>query len=219
MIATLTSWKEQNYGDNQPLTQGRAQKYPHGGLSTEFLKIQTIPLRVCNFPLRKTWVAVKGGNVKSAQTVRLKVKTPKWCGCSRLSTSGLTGFSPHIPTGKCHLGSALPPLTPIRPLAAETRVPDKRMEATVHHWRPADRRVDRSTGPQLPVSISPLRLCSPVWAECQADALHPCLLRQHCGLQARRIYFSSPPSFFLCSNKSHYGAPKKKKKIVCQDWI
>ena len=54
MIATLTSWKEQNYGDNQLLTQGKAQKYPHSGLSTEFLKIQTIPLRVCNFPLRKT---------------------------------------------------------------------------------------------------------------------------------------------------------------------
>ena len=54
MIATLTSWKEQNYGDNQPLTQGKVQKYPHSGLSTEFLKIQIIPLRVCNFPLRKT---------------------------------------------------------------------------------------------------------------------------------------------------------------------
>lgn len=197
MTATLTSWKEQNYGDNQPLIEGRAQKYPHSGLSTEFLKIQTIPLRVCNFPLRKTWVAAKGGNVKSAQTVRLKVKTPKWCGCSLLSTSGLTSFSPHIPTGKCHLGSALPPLTPMRPLAAETRVPDKRVEATLHHWRPADRRVDCSTGPQLPVSISPLRLCSAVWAERQADALHPCFLRQHCGLQARRIYFSYPHPFIL----------------------
>ena len=160
MIATLTSWKEQNYGDNQLLTQGKAQKYPHSGLSTEFLKIQTIPLRVCNFPLRKTWVTAKGGNVKSAQTLRLKVKTPKWCGCSRLSTSGLISFSPHIPTGKCQLSSALPPQTPRRPLAAETRVPDKRVEATLHYWRPADQGVDCSTGPQLPVSISPLRLCS-----------------------------------------------------------
>ena len=161
-------------------------------------------------------MTAKGGNVKSAQTTRLKVKTSKWCGCSRLSTSVLASFSPYVPKENVS-GSVLPPQTPGRPLAAETRVPDRRVEASLHPWRPADRGVDCSTGPQLPVSISPL-LCSPVWAKCQADALRPCLLRQHCGLQPRRIYFSPPPlhSFPAVINPTMEPQKKKKKKLFAR---
>ena len=107
------------------------------GLSTEFLMIETTPLTVCNFPLRKTLVTAKGRNVKSAQTTRLKILTPNWYGCSRLSTSGLTSLS-HLPTGKCQLSPALPPQTPGRPPVAETCVPDGRADVTVRRLGPAE---------------------------------------------------------------------------------
>ena len=181
MIATLTSWKEQNYGDNQLLTQGKAQKYPHSGLSTEFLKIQTIPLRVCNFPLRKTWVTAKGGNVKSAQTLRLKVK--------HRNDADVHASVPRGWSASLHI---FPQENVNWVLLSRHRLPGalwrRRRVCLTSAWRPpciTGALLIRAWIAVLDPSCllaSPLCGYALVWAECQADALHPCLLRQRCGL-------------------------------------
>lgn len=53
MIATLTSWKEQNYGGNQPLTQEKAQKYHTVAYPQSFSRFKPFHPGFVTFPSGK----------------------------------------------------------------------------------------------------------------------------------------------------------------------